>query len=158
MVGASAPTQPGLFYQWGDIIGHSVTEPSYFTEANYISKRLNLITTSLDEAHDAARAYYGSIAKMPSKIQLKELIDNCTITFRRDSECVFTSNLNSESFTVLANGFLVDGTHVAEHYLQIWSATWGNKDKAYSLRAVPSKQFIDENTRWWGLNIMAVHS
>lgn len=155
LVGAPSPTEPGLFYQWGDIIGHGLADGYSFDEANYRLKELNNIASDLDDAHDAARAYYGQEATMPSTDQVEELIQYTTFRSVATNVLQITSILNGNSLIVTANGRF-NGTELASiGGLRVWTAAYINSSHAYSIhdRSVSSRDY-----RYFGLNIMAVHS
>ena len=84
-VGASKPEGCGLYFWWGDTVGHA--GDWYFTSANCptygksISELQSLgyidSTGNLAPAHDAARAHWGSPWRMPTDAEFSALIRNC---------------------------------------------------------------------------------
>lgn len=159
MVGAPSPSEPGLFYQWGDIVGHTASEGYNFSAAIYIEKGLNLISSDLDEAHDGARAYYGPNAKMPSNTQIQELIDNCSFTLREGHVFILTSNINGNSIAIKPNGFIRELEHGSLNRLRAWSSTFESDTSAISVNGSSVDGLtLASNTRNVGCNLMAVHS
>lgn len=163
LVGAQAPNAFGLFYQWGDVNGHSVQEHYTFNQNEYISKGLDMITTDLDIAHDAARAFYGNHAKMPSKAQLQELIENCSFSFLPNSLLIITSKVNGQSIKLRNYGYFgTDDQGIEKHFIAdhliVWSSIIRNNRFAEVLTASTSSKALDGLTRWDGANVMAVHS
>lgn len=158
MVGAQSPSEAGLFYQWGDIVGHAIADDYDFSSANYEAKGLNLISSDLDDAHDAARAYYGPEAKMPSSTQLQELITNCVISYQGNAIYLITSNINGRSFKIHGNGYINNQEHLDQTLLHAWSNTHNSDSNAssmiFSIRTATILQYV----RHYGLNIFAVHS
>ena len=158
MVGAPTPSEPGLFYQWGDIIGHSVADGYDFSFSNYRAKNLNLITDNLDNENDAARAYYGPKAKMPSAAQFQELIEHCVIATHEDGLSVITSNINGNSITIRGNGHMSNLEHVGSSRIRVWSSSFASETNAMSFHGEGSVMSVDSTARTYGYNIMAVHS
>ena len=84
-VGASKPEECGLYFWWGDTVGHAGNWK--FTPANCptydksISELQSLgyiaSTGNLDPAHDAARAHWGPPWRMPTDAESGALISNC---------------------------------------------------------------------------------
>lgn len=157
-MGAQAPNGIGLFYQWGDIVGHGVAEGYNFSLENYEAKGLNLISTNLDNAHDAARAYYGPIAKTPSVSQLEELIRNCIVTNEDNNVVIITSRNNGNFIKIRSNGYFQNLAHNAINELRCWSSTRYSDIAAYTVHYENNVLGIFGNARYMGYNIMAVHS
>lgn len=68
-VGAESPEDDGLYFQWGDTVGHSADERYDFSEANYNAKGLNNISGDLTLSNDAANAILGGGCRIPTKIE-----------------------------------------------------------------------------------------
>lgn len=158
LVGATSPSEPGLFYQWGDIVGHTAEDSYNFSIENYQAKGLGLISSDLDDAHDAAKAYYGPVAKMPTVNQFQELIANCNIASTGNGLVLITSNINGNSITVRANGGFSGLQHLWIQDLCAWSSTHVSETLAPAFTIEPTRTFIPNNSRYIGFNIMAVHS
>jgi hypothetical protein len=93
-VGASSPEEAGLYFQWGDTVGYTAEQAlngekifdwtSYFDTtdngATFI-KYSNDKLTALETSDDAVIANMGSEYRMPTKDEVDELRDNCSITF-----------------------------------------------------------------------------
>lgn len=91
-VGASKPSEYGLYFKWGDTIGYTkeqVEADKGFKWDNYkwydndklkITKYTNsvLVLDILDLEDDAAHVHMGGDWHMPTPIQIQELIDNTT--------------------------------------------------------------------------------
>ena len=74
-IGATAPEESGLFFQWSSTDGHSATEGFDFTGLpqsvfNYLS------ATELSNTDDAAIPYMGEGWRIPSQADVLELINN----------------------------------------------------------------------------------
>ena len=84
-VGASKPEECGLYFWWGDTVGHagdwnfsSANCPTYGKSISELQS-LGYIDSSgnLAPAHDAARAHWGSPWRMPTDAEFAALISNC---------------------------------------------------------------------------------
>ena len=81
-IGAKNPEDFGNFYQWGDV----ATKESYDWDTyKYGTDRTNLEKynvkdgkTVLDPEDDAAIVNLGEGWRMPTPVEIKELVDNCT--------------------------------------------------------------------------------
>lgn len=84
-VGASKPEEYGLYFWWGDTVGHAgdwyFDENHCPTYGKSISELQALgyidSTGNLAPAHDAARAHWGSPWRMPTDAEFAALISNC---------------------------------------------------------------------------------
>lgn len=90
-VGAVAPAVYGYYYAWGE-----TTPKSTYTSSNYT---YTSNPTTLPSSADAATSNWGAGWRMPTKTEMLELIDNCTVTWTTQNGvngCLFTgSNGNS---------------------------------------------------------------
>lgn len=89
-VGATKPEEYGLYFWWGDTVGHKKDGrwfdpeicPTYgksdsqLRSAGYIDSTGNLVSK-----HDAATAHLGSPWRMPTDAEMAALIRNCTTTW-----------------------------------------------------------------------------
>lgn len=158
LVGAVSLEATGLFYQWGDVVGHSIEESYDFSIQKYEEKGLNLITTDLDDAHDAARAYYGPVAKMPSVDHFNELRANCDITFQDDGLLIFTSRINGARIRIRPHGYFLGHENRDVNQLRAWSINHDDNGYAQYIRIDSSESVIYYASRYYGFNIMAIHS
>lgn len=155
MVGAPSPDAPGLYYQWGAVNGHTFGDGFAFTEASYIELGLDSIFSDLSENQDAARNYYGPNAKMPRNDQYIELAANCSISTISPSFHKFTSLINGNSIIVCYTGYINDSNRVDSNRLRVWSSKIRDQNFAFSWHGSAD---ISAGRRYYGLNIMAVHS
>ncbi len=106
-IGAAEPTDLGLYFSWGNIVGHSIDEGYNFSLDVYNSTPAAGINTDLSLDHDAARAYLGDPWRMPSAAEFQELYDNCTYEFstlKGVNGLLFTSNVNGNKIFFPAAG------------------------------------------------------
>ena len=93
-IGATNPEDYGLYFWWGDTVGHrpngssfsfsfdSTNTPTYNKDIATLQSE-GWITSSgvLAPAHDAARAHWGSKWRMPTDNEFEALCDKCTWTW-----------------------------------------------------------------------------
>ena len=88
-VGAKKPEECGLYFWWGDTVGHAgnwTFDPSHCpTYGKSISQLRSMgyidSTGNLAAAHDAATAHLGAPWRMPTDAEFAALIGNCTTTW-----------------------------------------------------------------------------
>lgn len=154
LVGAQSPTSVGLYYQWGAVNGHTATDGYRFDADSYSRQGLNAITGNLTESEDAARAFYGPSAKMPSEEQVQELLQYTARNLEQYPLIKFTSLINGNSI-VLYRGGLINNTEIInEGKLRGWMLNYRDNEYASALHDAT----ISYNGRYQGLNVMAVHS
>lgn len=84
-VGASTPEECGLYFWWGDTVGHAGNWNFSSANCPTYGKRISELqslgyvdsTGNLAPAHDAARAHWGSPWRMPTDAEFAALISNC---------------------------------------------------------------------------------
>lgn len=78
-LGASAPEAAGLYFSWGNIVGHKATDGYNFSSAVYANTPGAALTVDIasdDIDHDAALANWGSPWRIPTAENCKELFAN----------------------------------------------------------------------------------
>lgn len=155
MVGAPSHDEIGLFYQWGSIVGHAESERYVFSLENYEAQGLNLITSDLNDNQDAARAFYGQVAKMPTSEQALELLNYTTIQ-RDNLKFIFTSIVNGEKLIINTGGYYNGITKHGNGQLRGWLRDVTNN--AINVFQDTTQHNVGSFTRYYGVNIMAVHS
>ena len=88
-VGASKPEECGLYFWWGDTVGHAGdwyfdrSHCPIYGKGNAELQSLGYIdsTGNLTAAHDAATAHLGAPWRMPTDAEFFALISNCTTTW-----------------------------------------------------------------------------
>ena len=136
-VGASKPSDSGLYFQWGDTIGCRAEQvgkgegKKAFIWADYkwnASKgftKYNTAGESLKLADDAANANMGGSWHMPTPTQIQELINETTSTWTQQDNVygtLFTSK-NSKSIFIPAAGYASDGSlHDGGSEADVWSS------------------------------------
>ena len=109
-VGASKPSDSGLYFQWGDVQGYKAEQvgkgkgkkafkwDDYKWNASEGFTKYNTAGESLELADDAAHTNMGGSWHMPTPSQIQELIDNTT------SDWIKMDNVNGRLFTSKKNG------------------------------------------------------
>ena len=81
-IGADNPWDYGLYFSWGNIIGYAPVDGSFsysFDKNSYSSTGGSKLSGNIpaNEEYDAAQANLGGKWRMPTKDELKALMDNC---------------------------------------------------------------------------------
>ena len=137
-VGASKPSDSGLYFQWGDTIGCRAEQvgkgegKKAFIWADYkwnASKgftKYNTAGESLKLADDAANANMGGDWHMPTPTQIQELTANTTSTWTTQDGVIgrlFTSKKNGKSIFIPAAGWASYGSlHDVGNEADVWSS------------------------------------
>ena len=75
-VGADSPEEYGNYYAWGE-----TTPKSEYTEENSKTYEKNIGDISGNPEYDAATANWGDGWRMPTEVEIRELLDSCTWTW-----------------------------------------------------------------------------
>lgn len=160
-VGAANPADLGLYFSWGNIVGHTIDEGYNFTQNVYNSTPAAAIDADLSLDQDAARANLDAPWRMPSASEFQELYDNCTHvweTINGVNGLLFTSNLNGNTLFFPAAG-LFNGTSLNDRGLRglYWSSSYISATNARYL-SFSSLNISPQNTdlRRLGLSVRAV--
>ena len=139
-VGASKPSDFGLYFQWGDTVGYTadqVGKDKQFTWSDYKFtididgsssnfSKYNTAGESLELADDAANANMGGSWHMPTPTQIQELTANTTSTWTTQDGVngrLFTSKKNGKSIFIPAAGGAWDGSLLSSgDYGYVWSS------------------------------------
>ena len=141
-VGADKPSDAGLYFQWGDVQGHTESQVGknkqfdwdyYKFSINGSHSNFSKYTTTgakLDLVDDAANANMGGDWHMPTPEQINELINNTTNTWTTQDGVngrLFTSKKDaSKSIFIPAAGYAWDDLiDLSGSYGGIWSSMSG---------------------------------
>ena len=176
-VGASKPSEYGLYFQWGDTKGYTkeqIEKEKQFDWANYkfsihgsSSKFSKYKTTgaTLELADDAANANMGGTWHMPTPDQIRELINTTYTTNTWTTQDgvngrLFTSkNDPSKSIFIPAAGYASNGSlHVEGSEADVWSSMLNtfNGNYGQNLRFYSSNVDLNYNTRYNGLSVRGI--
>lgn len=141
-VGADKPTDFGLYFQWGDIVGYTADQVGkgdgkkrfgfgdYKWFSNYEERTFTKYTkpgSTLELEDDAARANMGGDWHTPSPEQIQELLDNTTRKWRKQDGAMgmlLTSKKDNSKFIFIpAAGYLDLGFLEAKNrFCEIWTS------------------------------------
>lgn len=160
-VGAEKLNDPGLYFSWGNIEGHSEDEGYNFSQVVYDSTPAADIATDLSLSQDAARVNLGTLWRMPTSNEIQELFDNCTSLWTALDDVyglLLTSNVNGNKLFLPAAGYF-DGMSLRlfETGGNYWSSTYLSASNARRLDFNSSSiepQF--NSNRRFGFTIRAV--
>lgn len=179
-VGASKPTDYGLYFQWGSKQGYlpeqigndkkvfslesyDLWDGNNFTKYTNVSGDGLTAKLRLKMADDAARANCGGLWHIPTSKQITELLAFTHSEWKRLNGVpgrLFTSLKDkTKSIFIPASGDAVKGTILdTESYGFIWSSTLNKEHSAYAkyLMMWYGSAFIGDDIRCSGLSIRAV--
>lgn len=158
-VGAESPEGYGDYFAWGE------TEPkSKYTYDNSITYGKQMNDISGNEIYDAATANWGGTWRMPTHIEIKELVDKCTWTWTTQkgvNGCIVTGP-NGKQIFLPATGSYGYEVYDAGEWGEYWSSTPledsdEDLDKdAYELSLTDSWAIASDAHRYWGQSVRPV--
>ena len=112
-IGATLPADYGNYYAWGE----TETKDEY-TSDNSVTYNVSFTFGDISgrAKYDAATANWGGTWRMPTYIEMQELIDDCTWTY--------TTQGNSDGEEI--NGYLVESTNGNSIFLPATGSSLGN--------------------------------
>lgn len=136
-LGANVPEGSGFYYSWGNTEGHPKNSGYNFNQENYDESPAAAISSNLTLAQDAAHQKLGSKWRMPSEIEVDELLNNCTSVFTTLNGVrgrLFTSNINGATIFMPVTGFY-NGIELQNDstYGMLWTSTYGSATNAHRL-------------------------
>lgn len=162
-LGAEEETDPGLYYQWGDIEGHAKDSGYKFTSANYTNKGLNTISTNLSLAQDAVNVRLGGSWRMPTDTEFEELYNNTNVTWTTIngvSGCKFANKTDASKYIFMPAAGSYDGSSLNAwgNGGEYWSSILRNNSFAYILNFSSSGPYMGDKLHYEGLSVRAVCS
>ena len=173
-VGASKPSDFGLYFQWGDIQGYTAEQVGKDKDFNFDDYKWNpsgdgktftkykTLGNTLDLEDDAAHIHMGGDWHMPTLNQIQELIDNTTSNFETVDGVrgmKFTSN-NGKSMFIPAAGLAYEKSiHNSGYTGTIWSSMLSERYVGYGqyLYLNPVYLFLIGNcSRYNGFSVRGV--
>ena len=180
-VGASNPSDRGLYFQWGDTVGYTASEVGtgsgqkkfssdwsdykWYLSGSGVDPKFKKYTTTgatLELEDDAAHANMGGDWHMRSPAQIQELIDNTTSawTTLNSVSCIkFTSTKDTSKFIFIpAVGKAFDGSVYNAHYGYVWSSmlVGGAPDGGQELYFSSGYANLYYDSRSYGLSVRGV--
>lgn len=149
-VGASKPSECGLYFQWGDAKGYSATQVGkdkefnwkdykWYLSGNYATddipfkfKKYTTPGDKLELEDDSVHVNMGGSWHMPTPDQIQELIDNTTSEWTKQNDVngtLFTSKKDaSKSVFIPASGYAANGFTIGVgRYGFIWTNMLNSK-------------------------------
>lgn len=177
-IGAASETEPGLYFQWGDVEGFSKDSGRYCSgsrtaERNWTgdygrcrgSELGDSQNIPVDPYFDAARKNMGAPWRMPTTAEIQELFNsayttNEWVTNYKGSGMngrLVTSKANGNTLFFPAAGYFLEGFYDFGSCGYYWSSSYGNGESAYLLDFHSGDVFPDDsNGRYGGYSVRAV--
>ena len=173
-VGASKPSDYGLYFQWGDVRGFTKGQigrdkafswPDYKFSIDGSSSNFNKYKQAgdaLDLEDDAANANMGGDWHMPTPDQIRELInetDNTWTTQDGVNGRLFTSKKNGKSIFIPAAGYDSDGSLCSVGGdADVWSSTLSASSVIYGqvLYFYSGSVYLSDGGRYNGFSVRGV--
>jgi hypothetical protein len=161
-LGAENPEDSGNFYAWGETYpknSYSASTYSYYDSntATYTNLGYNIGGTE----YDAATVNLGSDWRMPTIIELEELINNCTWEWTQINNVngykVIGTNGNSIFLPAAGRMNITYNESKNKKYgVYLWSANNGGEDKAMRLWSYTDIIYSGSDFKWFGFSIRPV--
>jgi hypothetical protein len=138
-VGASTPYEHGLYFSWGNVIGHAEGSGYDFSDAVYAETPGAALTGNIpvNGTYDLARHNMGAPCRLPTVGEFQELNSNCDSEWTDEDGVAgrrFTSRINGNSIFFPASG-VYDGTSLnfRGSLGLYWSSSYLSATLAYNL-------------------------
>ena len=138
-VGATTPYEHGLYFSWGNVIGHAEGSGYDFSEAVYAETPGAALTGNIpvNGTYDLVRHNMGAPCRMPTVGEFQELNNNCDSEWTDEDGVAghrFTSRINGNSVFFPASGNY-NGTTLNNRgsYGRYWSSSYFSATNAYDL-------------------------
>ena len=165
-VGASTPYEDGLYFSWGNVIGHTGTDGYDFGSSNdgpYASTPGAALTGNIpaNNTYDAARHNMGAPCRLPTVGEFQELNSNCDSEWTDEDGVAgrrFTSRINGNSIFFPASGYRygtsLNGRGSCGDY---WSSSLYSQTNGYILGfGSGGGNPADNDGRFYGFSVRAV--
>ena len=138
-IGASTPYEHGLYFSWGNVIGHAEGSGYDFSDAVYAETPGAALTGNVpvNGTYDLARHNMGAPCRLPTVGEFQELNSNCDSEWTDEDGVAglrFTSRINGNSIFFPASGYY-GGTSLDYRgsYGFYWSSSYLSATNAYDL-------------------------
>ena len=169
-VGADSPEDYGDYFAWGETEPKDVyywenykwCDTSDYTMTKYCKDSENGTVdrkTRLEPEDDAAYVNWGPSWRMPTLVQIKELIDECTWTLQDDQCSYLVIGPNGNTMFLPAPGYILDDLIYYEgSYGCFWSCELGPCDSliAYALAIGFQRYWYNAFSRYHGRSVRPV--
>ena len=162
-VGASTPYEHGLYFSWGNVIGHAEGSGYDFSDAVYAETPGAALTGNVpvNTTYDLARHNMGAPCRLPTVGEFQELNSNCDSEWTDEDGVAgrrFTSRINGNSIFFPASGYY-NGTSLSRRGSDgsYWSSSYSSATSAYNLNfSSSSVNPASDNYRRLGFTARAV--
>ena len=162
-VGASTPYEDGLYFSWGNVIGHAEGSGYDFSDAVYAETPGAALTGNIpvNGTYDLVRHNMGAPCRLPTVGEFQELNSNCDSEWTDEDGVAgrrFTSRINGNSIFFPASGYY-DGTTLNSRGSSglYWSSSYVSETSAYGLYFNSSNVYpADSSNRRCGFPARAV--
>ena len=162
-VGATTPYEHGLYFSWGNVIGHAEGSGYDFSDAVYAETPGAALTGNIpvNGTYDPARHNMGAPCRLPTVGEFQELNSNCDSEWTDEDGVAgrrFTSRINGNSIFFPASGLYFGTTLYGRgsggYY---WSSSYVSATNAYYLNFNSSSvNPADNGSRRLGFTARAV--
>lgn len=138
-VGASTPYEDGLYFSWGNVIGHADGSGYDFSDAVYAETPGASLTGNIpvNGTYDLVRHNMGAPCRLPTVGEFQELNSNCESEWTDEDGVAgrrFTSRINGNSIFFPASGYYIGASLNGRGSLgYYWSSSYYSATSAYSL-------------------------
>ena len=138
-IGATTPYEHGLYFSWGNVIGHAEGSGYDFSDAVYAGTPGAALTGNVpvNTTYDAARHNLGSPCRLPTVGEFQELNSNCDSEWTDEDGVAgrrFTSRINGNSIFFPAGGYYYGTTlYNRGSFGNYWSSSYISGTYAYSM-------------------------
>ena len=162
-VGASTPYEHGLYFSWGNVIGHAEGSGYDFSDAVYAETPGAALTGNVpvNGTYDLARHNMGAPCRLPTVGEFQELNSNCDSEWTDEDGVAgrrFTSRINGNSIFFPASGNY-GGTSLNYRGSSgfYWSSSYFSATSAYHLNFYSSSVYpASYSNRRYGFTARAV--
>ena len=138
-IGATTPYEHGLYFSWGNVIGHAEGSGYDFSDAVYAETPGAALTGNIpvNGTYDPARHNMGAPCRLPTVGEFQELNSNCDSEWTDEDGVAgrrFTSRINGNSIFFPASGYY-NGTSLYNRGSNgyYWSSSYVSETYAYIL-------------------------
>ena len=138
-IGATTPYEHGLYFSWGNVIGHAEGSGYDFSDAVYAETPGAALTGNIpvNGTYDPARHNMGAPCRLSTVGEFQELNSNCDSEWTDEdgvAGCRFTSRINGNSIFFPASGNYSGTTlNYRGSYGFYWSSSYYSATSAYNL-------------------------
>ena len=160
-IGADSPEDYGDYFAWGE----TETKDSY-SSSNSVTYCVNMEGIAGNAEYDAATANWGSKWRLPTRKEMKELVDSCTWEWTKEisekgnyiNGYLVTGSTGNSIFLPAAGHRSAKSNSTRESKGAYWTSTpyEGTTFDAYNLGFNSDRHYIEYQRRWAGRSVRPV--